>query len=254
METSGSISYSRLADRYEQLRGGDVRAAALTEAIRPWITDGVVCDVGAGTGVVTDHLRRPGLELFACDLSFEMVTQASSRLPRRLHVADATALALRDETVDTVTYVWVLHLVGDLAAALREARRVLRPGGRVISITGVSLPTDDDMSPISERLNDQLRPERRAQATAIAQTGVDAGLAVVHEGIASTTASMSPDELAESIVQRHFSHLWDLPEAEWTTFVEPAIDQLRCCRTPRHPGSAPSSILSWCSPSPEPTT
>jgi SAM-dependent methyltransferase len=233
----GSISYSRLADRYEQLRGGNARAVSLTEAMRPWITDGVVCDVGAGTGVVTEHLRRPGLELFACDLSFEMLSKASTRFPNRIHVADAIALALRDESVDTLTYVWVLHLVGDPAATLAEARRVLRPGGRVISISGVSLPTDDDMSPIFERLNDQLRPERRDQATAIASTGVDLGLAAVHEGFASTTAAMSPDELAESIAQRHFSHLWDLPEAEWTTCVEPAIDELRSLpnpNTPRH--------------------
>jgi SAM-dependent methyltransferase len=232
VETSRSISYSRIADRYEQLRGGSARAAALAAAMQPWVTDGVVCDVGAGTGVVTEHLRRRRLEVLACDLSFEMLTQASTRFPRRLHVADATALALRNESVDALTYVWVLHLVGDLATALGEARRVLRPGGRVISISGMSLPTDDDMSPSFERLNDRLRPERRDRAMAVVPVGVDVGLAVGHEGFASTTASMSPDELAESIAQRHFSHLWDLPETDWTAFVEPAIDELRALPNP----------------------
>jgi hypothetical protein len=46
---TGSISYSTIADRYEQLRGGNGRATELAEAMRPWLPDGVVCDVGAGT-------------------------------------------------------------------------------------------------------------------------------------------------------------------------------------------------------------
>ena len=107
-----------------------------------------------GTGVVTEHLRRPGIDLLACDLSPEMLAQAADRFPGRVHLADATALALRDGSVDALTYVWVLHHVGDLRAALAEARRVLKPGGRVISVSGMSVPADDDMSPIFERLND----------------------------------------------------------------------------------------------------
>lgn len=229
---TGSISYSTIADRYEQLRGGNIRATELAEAMRPWLPDGVVCDVGAGTGVVTAQLRRPGLELVACDLSFEMLTQASPRFPRRLHVADATALPLRHESVDALLYVWVLHHVGDLAAALSEAHRVLRPHGRIISISGISHPTHDDMSSVLERLNDQLRPERRDQAMAVAQAGVDAGFVVAHQGTAPTTGSTSPNALADSIAARHFSHLWDLTASKWETFVAPAINELRSLPNP----------------------
>jgi SAM-dependent methyltransferase len=229
---TGSVSYSTIADRYEQLRGGDVRATELAEAVQPWLLDGVACDVGAGTGVVTDHLRRPGLELVACDLSFEMLTQAWPRFPRRIYVTDATALALRDQSIDSLLYVWVLHHVGDLAAALGEAHRVLRRGGRVISVSGISHPTADDMSPVVERLNDQLRPERRDQAMTVAQAGVTAGFAVAHEGTAPTTGSTSPNALADSIAARHFSHLWDLTASDWAKFVEPAINELRSLPDP----------------------
>jgi SAM-dependent methyltransferase len=139
----GSISYAPIADRYERVRGGVERAAEIADALRPWVPDGVVCDVGAGTAVVTERLARPGVELLACDLSLEMISQARARLPSRLHVADATSLALRSSSVDAILFVWVLHHVGDLGAALREAWRALRDGGRVLSVSGFSLPVSD---------------------------------------------------------------------------------------------------------------
>ena len=231
----GSVSYSRIAERYERSRGGDARAVELAAAVRPWVPDGLVCDVGAGTGVVTEHLRRPGIDLLACDLSPEMLTRAAARFPGRVHLADATGLALRDGSVDALTYVWVLHHVGDLAAALIEARRVLKPGGRAVSVSGMSVPADDDMSPIFERLNDALRPERREQAMAVAPVGAEVGLTVVHEGWATTTASVSPNGLADSIDDRMFSHLWDLPAATWSALVEPATAELRALPDPDRP-------------------
>ena len=232
---SGSVSYSRIADRYEQVRGGDARAVALAGALGPWLPDGVVCDVGAGTGVVTRHLERPSLDAVACDLSVEMLAQASGRLPGRTHVADATALALRKGSVDAVVFVWVLHHVGDLHAVLGNARRVLRPGGRIASISGLSDPVDDDMAPIFEHLNDELRPERFQQALAVTTVGRHVGFDVLHEGVAATTASVSPNELATSIEDRLFSHLWDLPEAQWQQVVQPAIDELRSLPRPDEP-------------------
>ena len=51
----GSTSYAPIAARYEEVRGGARRADELVAAIEPWLTDGVVCDVGAGTGVVTER-------------------------------------------------------------------------------------------------------------------------------------------------------------------------------------------------------
>jgi hypothetical protein len=91
------------------------------------------------------------------------------------------------------------------------------------------------MAPIFERLTDELRPERRDQAMAVAPVGAEAGLTVVHEGWATTTASVSPDGLADSIAERMFSHLWDLPEATWAAVVEPVIAELRALPDPDAP-------------------
>jgi len=233
--TSGSMSYGRIADCYERVRGGDTRALDLAAGVRPWVPDGVVCDVGAGTGVVTDRLRRPGVDLIGCDLSPEMLAQAVGRLPGRLHVADATALALRNRSVDAVLYVWVLHHVGDLAAAFVEARRVLRRGGRVISVSGISLPANDDMGPIFERLNSRLRPARLEQSRAVTRVGSNIGLLVVHEGVIRTTSTMSPNALADSVSQRLFASLWDLSPEDWEGVVEPVVADLRSLPDPEKP-------------------
>jgi SAM-dependent methyltransferase len=231
----GSISYARIADRYERVRGGAERAELLADALRAWLPDGRVGDVGAGTGVVTERLARPGVELVACDLSVEMLDQASARLPGRVLVADAGALALRAGAMDALTYVWVLHHVADLRASLEEARRVLRPGGRVLSISGLALPVGDDMAPAFEALSEVLRPGRRAQAMAVSSVGEQVGFELVHDGLVATTADVSPDGLADSMNERLFSHLWDLSDEQWRTHVEPAIAELRALPDPDQP-------------------
>ena len=164
-----------------------------------------------------------------------MLPQASERLPGRVHVADAGALALRDAAMDALTYVWVLHHVAELRACLEEAWRVLRPGGRVLSISGLSLPVGDDMAPIFEALSDTLRPGRREQAMAVSSVGGDVGFELVHEGFATTAADVSPNGLAATMVERLFSHLWDLSDEQWRTHVEPAIAELRALPDPDRP-------------------
>ena len=109
---------------------------------------------------------------------------------------------------------------------------MLRPHGRLISISGISHSTPDDMSSVVERLDDRLRPERRDQAMAVAKAGVNAGFVVAYQGTAPTTGSTSPNTLADSIAARHFSHLWDLTASKWERFVEPAIDELRSLPNP----------------------
>lgn len=230
-----SRSYAPIADRYEQVRGGHARAGELAAGLLPWIPAGLVIDVGAGTGIVAEHLRRAGVDLVACDLSPEMLRQASGRLPGRLHVGDATALALGDDTVDAVLFVWVLHHVGDVGAALTESLRVLRPGGRVIAISGMADPADDDLSPIWERLLDHLRPDRHGRERAVTAEALAAGFALEHDGSVPVTFSTTPNGLADAITERLFAPLWDLPARRWTTTVEPAIGALRALPDPDEP-------------------
>jgi ubiquinone/menaquinone biosynthesis C-methylase UbiE len=64
-----------------------------------------------------------------------MAGVAAGRLPGRVALGDVTRLPLAGRSVDAVTMVWLLHLLGAAgsAAAVAEAERVLRPGGTLIT-------------------------------------------------------------------------------------------------------------------------
>jgi ubiquinone/menaquinone biosynthesis C-methylase UbiE len=102
----------------------------------------VVLDVGGGTGVYACWLARRGYEVHLIDavpLHVDQARRASGGQPDRpiasLTVGDARSLNQPDESMDAVLLLGPLyHLTErqDRIAALREARRVLRPGGVIL--------------------------------------------------------------------------------------------------------------------------
>jgi SAM-dependent methyltransferase len=97
----------------------------------------VVADVGAGTGALlcSIHSAAPDARILALDASAGMLRIARARRGASAILADALALPLADGTVDAVILAYVLFHVADPARAVAEAARVLRPGGRVGTIT-----------------------------------------------------------------------------------------------------------------------
>jgi len=97
-----------------------------------------VLEVASGTGRVTRHLAaRPG-ELVATDLNEAMLVRARGVVtdPRiEWRVADMQALPFADGSFDAVVCQFGLMFVPDQLLALREMRRVVRPGGVVIVST-----------------------------------------------------------------------------------------------------------------------
>jgi len=92
-----------------------------------------VLDVGTGTGLVLRALPAGPWRLTGVDLSPGMLRVAQAALPdARLEVGDATRLDHGDASFDLVTCATMLHLVPDGADAMREWRRVLRPGGSIV--------------------------------------------------------------------------------------------------------------------------
>lgn len=92
-------------------------------------------DVGAGTGDLTFALARasaPGARVVAADLSRGMLDVAQRRGPLLAVIASAEALPFPDGSLDRVITGFTVRNVGDLPRALREFRRVLRPGGRAV--------------------------------------------------------------------------------------------------------------------------
>ena len=101
-----------------------------------------VLEIAAGTGRVTRHLLAglaPDGELIATDLNEPMVAEARRRVPAdprlRWQVADAQALPFEDARFDLVACQFGLMFVPDKPLALREMRRVVRPGGTLLVST-----------------------------------------------------------------------------------------------------------------------
>jgi len=105
---------------------------------------GAVLDVGGGPGVYACWLAARGYRVHLIDampLHVEQARQASARQPEApvasLRVGDARQLEDADATVDAVLLLGPLyHLTErtDRIQALREARRVLRPGGLLFAV------------------------------------------------------------------------------------------------------------------------
>ena len=97
---------------------------------------GRMLEIGAGTGYFTLNLLRRGIvdEATAIDISPGMLdalsaTAADLGLTVEALAADAEHLPFADESFDLVLGHAVLHHIPDLATALRECERVLKPGG-----------------------------------------------------------------------------------------------------------------------------
>ncbi|HET7843879.1 MAG TPA: methyltransferase domain-containing protein, partial [Xanthomonadales bacterium] len=105
-----------------------------------------VLEVASGTGVVTAKLLAklpPRGRLVATDLNQPMLDHARGRLPAdprlELRTADAQQLPFADASFDHYVCQFGIMFFPDKAGALREARRVLAPGGEVIVNTWSTL-------------------------------------------------------------------------------------------------------------------
>ncbi len=90
-----------------------------------------VLDVGCGLGLYVRRFRDHSNQVYGVDVDPERVLEASQSLPN-ISEASAERLPYPDDMFDVVLSHEVLEHVPDDAAAVREALRVLRPGGRLV--------------------------------------------------------------------------------------------------------------------------
>jgi ubiquinone/menaquinone biosynthesis C-methylase UbiE len=128
---------SLLPDYSRQARLYDTRRRASPSVMRP-LRRGLagapgprLADVGGGTGNYALALKQEGWEPVVVDRSPEMLTRAAAKGLETVR-ADAQSLPFDDESFDAVTMISMLHHVEDRGAALAEARRILRSGGRLV--------------------------------------------------------------------------------------------------------------------------
>ena len=130
--------------------------AELVERLLPWVLEGrrlgdEVLEVGAGPGLVTDHLRRRACRVVAVELDLQLAAALGRRLAGgnvEVVAADASALPFRDGSFSAVACFTMLHHVPSLGAQdrmLAELRRVLRPGGVLVGTDGTDTPARRDL-------------------------------------------------------------------------------------------------------------
>jgi SAM-dependent methyltransferase len=130
--------YDAFAERYEAHRGG--RPGAGYHDLLDELESGFVerygrgkdvLEVGCGTGLVLERIRRFARSAVGIDLSPKMLELARAR-QLDVQLGDATRLPFADDSFDVACSFKVLAHVRDIDRALSEMARVVRPGGVVI--------------------------------------------------------------------------------------------------------------------------
>jgi demethylmenaquinone methyltransferase/2-methoxy-6-polyprenyl-1,4-benzoquinol methylase len=141
--------FSSVARRYDvmnDLMSGGVHRLwkdAMVEWLNPQPGHRVL-DVAGGTGDIALRISRMArgrggeAEIVVCDINEDMlgagVARAIDESALRWVCGDAQALPIPDAAVDAYTIAFGIRNVTDIGAALTEARRVLKPGGRFICL------------------------------------------------------------------------------------------------------------------------
>lgn len=165
--------YDRLNAPFEREVLGPRRAGLLAGL------SGDVLDVGAGTGANLPHLPATA-RVVATEpdpaMRRRLVAKAARRLtPVGVDAAAAEALPYPDASFDAVVFTLVLCTVSDPARALAEARRVLRPDGRLVVLEHVRgdgrlARWQDRLTPLWTRLVAGCHPNRDTRG-AVEQAG-----------------------------------------------------------------------------------
>jgi ArsR family transcriptional regulator len=176
--------FAGAAGAWDKLRaevyGRRVGVEALLALLPPEWT---VADLGCGTGALAEELARHVRKVVAVDQSAEMLRAARRRLGKlrnvEIHEARLEALPVADASCDAAVAVLVLSYLKDPSAALREAARILRPGGRLVLLEAAR-HGDEAL----RRRMGQLSPGFEARELA----------AALPDGFAETTARTVPPE------------------------------------------------------------
>jgi len=127
---------------------------ATNSAVRAWLEgqfrdQDVVLELGCGTGFTSTMIARIAKHLTATDMSEEMLERASANLGDlnnvRIQVEDCYGTSFADGAFDAVLLANVIHVVRRPKDVMREAWRVLKPGGRVVLVdyTSYGLTPED---------------------------------------------------------------------------------------------------------------
>ena len=219
--TRPSRSFDRAADYYDQTRElpEPIATQGIPALLQHTAPHSKILDVGTGTGRISVPLLRLGADVIGVDLSLNMMGKLRQKYPAaHLAQADASHLPFATHHFDAVLTTHVMHLIGPWREALREYRRVLKPGGVYIDSTQWHDPSSH-----LTRIRDQWRELVAAQGAQWRRPGVqsyvelDAALKAEGAQIAEVEvlryyATATPRERLDQIHSRACSDAWDIPD------------------------------------------
>lgn len=148
--------FSRVASKYDIMN--DLMSLGIhriwKDAMMDWLAPRPgqrLLDVAGGTGDVAFRFlkRAPGATATVCDMTESMLIEGQKRaeaedMAERLSwvVGDAMALPFEDNSFDVYTISFGIRNVTRIPDALREAYRVLRPGGRIMVLEFSQIPNE----------------------------------------------------------------------------------------------------------------
>ena len=194
--------YGQGADIYDSLWSPVIRPPALSVIDSLELRDATrVLDVGAGTGALVDALRAAAPEgsILSVDPALQMLQHARKHRHAVAALADATDLPFGTSTVDAVLLAYVLFHLLDPGTALREAARVLRPRGRVGTVTWASESQPRAAKVWTETLDEFSVPTVAAHGN---DTGLDTENAI---GALVRSARLAPVRIWRQSVEHTFT-------------------------------------------------
>ncbi|KZM35778.1 MULTISPECIES: class I SAM-dependent methyltransferase [Oerskovia] len=226
--SSASIPRASHAERASSFGAGagDYRAVrpSYPDAAIDWMLPAGarhVLDLAAGTGKLTEKLVARGLHVTAVEPSDGMRAQLQDAVPGA-HVLPGTAerIPLEDGSVDAVLVAQAWHWF-DVATAVPEIARVLRPGGRLGVVWNVRDHTVDWVEQFTEIIHrgDSLEPVHRTPSL----DGVDEAFTPLVHATFPWADRLPAAGLRTLAATR--SHLLTLPPAERDELLD-AVDHL----------------------------
>jgi len=132
-------AFARIADRYVLTNrvlsvGTDILwRHAVSRQVALWNPSSLL-DVATGTGDLALQMQEylPNCQVLGSDFCPEMLVHAAERGVQETMVADALNLPFEDDRFDVVTVAFGLRNMADYPAAIREMKRVIKPGGHFL--------------------------------------------------------------------------------------------------------------------------
>ena len=204
-----------------------------------------VIDLACGPGTLSRRLAQsvsPGGEVVGVDLAPGMIELARASIPgARFEVMDIERLEFDDGSFDGAVCGHGLQFAPDLGAALREARRVLRPGCRFAASVPVE-ETNDSVWAVLDAVIDRWLPPARQAADRITTRAAVAGVhqfgqAALDAGFATARVEVIEENVrwasAEHLVAM-FTSWWncasrldEIDDRRRSGFTEEALKTLR---------------------------